>query len=199
MDGDRVRSRRPYLGLGDLPTLHRRGPCDDSYRPWPLEYMRAKTDRCKRLERWAQRLQEFTFTIQPRPGAQQKHGDALSRAPVLAEPNHHLIVLDEFPERVVLLVRSWDERVVAWPTRDGLDGPKRGGRECTPCMAVQRLAERAQAQRRGLRRRRAVAPRVAQVQQVDAASCEEADDDGCHVLLTDGEERDDADAVLIVT
>lgn len=31
----------------------------------PLEYIRSKTDRCTRLERWALRLQEFRFTIQP--------------------------------------------------------------------------------------------------------------------------------------
>ena len=136
----------------------------------PLEYIRARNDRCKRLERWALRLQEFRFTIQPRPGSRQKHVDALSQAPVPGEPNQQLIVLDEFPERVLLLVRSWDERVVAWPTSDGLEGQKRDGREYTPCMAVQGLAEKAQARRRGLRRRHAVAPRVAQVQQVDATS-----------------------------
>ena len=33
MNGDRVRRRCPYLGLGDLPTLHRRDPCEDSHRP----------------------------------------------------------------------------------------------------------------------------------------------------------------------
>ena len=85
----------------------------------PLEYIRSKTDRCKRLERWARRLQEFRFTIQPRLGAQQKHVDAISDAPIPVEANQRRIVLDEFPERVVLLVRLWDERVVAWPTRGG--------------------------------------------------------------------------------
>ena len=63
---------------------------------------------------------------------------------------------------------------------------------------MQRLAERAQAQRRGLWRRRAAAPRVAQVQQVSAAPREEVDDDGCRLLLTDGEESDDADAAPMV-
>ena len=52
----------------------------------PLEYIRAQTDRCKRMERWPLRLQEFRFIIQPRPGAQQKHVDALLRATVLPEP-----------------------------------------------------------------------------------------------------------------
>ena len=107
-------------------------------------------------------------------------------------------MLDEFPERVVLLVRSWDERVVAWSASEGPEGRKGAARECTPCVAVQRLAERAQAQRQGLRRRRAVTPRVAHVQQVDTTPCEEADDDGCQVLLTDGEESDDTDAALVV-
>ena len=59
-----------------------------------LEYMRSKTDRCKRLERWALRLQEFRFAVQPRPGAQQKHVDALSRAPIPVEPEQRPIVLD---------------------------------------------------------------------------------------------------------
>ena len=45
-----------------------------------LEYIRPKIGCCKRLERWALRLQEFRFTVQPRPGAQQKQVDALSRA-----------------------------------------------------------------------------------------------------------------------
>ena len=164
----------------------------------PLEYIRAKADRCKRLERWALGLQEFRFTIQPRPGAQQKQVDALSRAPVPAEPNPQPIVLDEFPERVDLLVQSWDERVVAWPARDGRAMQEGRGRECPPCMAVQRLAERAQAQRRRLRRRRAAVPLVAQVQQVDTTPCEEADDAGCQMLLSDGEESDDADAALVM-
>ena len=124
---------------------------------------------------------------------------ALSRSPVPAEPNQQPIVLDEFPEHVVLLVQSWDERVVAWPTRDGREGQNGRGRECTPCMIVQRLAERAQAQRRWLRRRRAAVPLVAQVQQVYTTPCEEADDDWCQVLLTDGEESDDADAACAVT
>ena len=72
----------------------------------PLGYRRSKIDRCKRLERWALRLQEFRFTVQPRPGAQQKHVDALSRGPIPVEANQQSIVLDEFPERAVLLVRS---------------------------------------------------------------------------------------------
>ena len=88
--------------------------------------------------------------------------------------------------------------MVAWPTRDGREGQKGCGRECTPCTVVQRLAERAQAQRRGLQRRRTAVPFLAQVQQVGATSGEEADDDGCQVLRTDGEESDDADAALVV-
>ena len=82
----------------------------------PFEYIRSKADRCKRLERWALRLSEFRFTIQPRPGARQKHEDALSRAPIPVEANQLPIVLDEFPERAGLLVRSLDKHDVAWPT-----------------------------------------------------------------------------------
>ena len=64
----------------------------------PLEYIHSKTDRCKRLARWALPLQEFRFTIQPRPGAQGKHVNALSRAPVPVDPDQQQpIVLDGFP------------------------------------------------------------------------------------------------------
>ena len=72
----------------------------------PLEYIRSKTDRCKRLETSALRLQEFRFTIQPRPRAQQKHVDALSRATIPVELDQQPSVLDEFPERIVVLVPS---------------------------------------------------------------------------------------------
>ena len=58
-----------------------------------------------------------------------------------------LVSLDEFPERVVLLVRSWDERVVALPAQGGPDKPERRGCELTRCTPVQRLAEKAHAQR----------------------------------------------------
>ena len=129
----------------------------------PLEYIRSKTDRYKRLERWALRLQEFRFTIQPRPGTQQKHVDALSRAPIPVEPDQRPIVLDEFPERVVLLVRSWDERVVALPTPVGPGEAERLGRALRPCTPLQRLAEKAHAQCRGLRRQRSAARRVGHV------------------------------------
>ena len=63
------------------------------------------------------------FTIQPRAGAQQKHVDALSRAPIPGKSEQQPIVLDEFPERVVPLVQSWDERVVALPTRVAQTSP----------------------------------------------------------------------------
>lgn len=75
----------------------------------PLEYIRAKTDRCKRLERWALRLQEFRFTIQPRQGSRQKHLDTLSRALILVEPGQQPVTLDEYPDRVVLFLRAWEE------------------------------------------------------------------------------------------
>ena len=164
----------------------------------PLEYIRSKIDRCKRLERWALRLQEFRFSIQPRPGAQQKHVDARSRALISVEADQQPIVLDEFSERVVLLVRSWDERIVAWPTRGDQDLPERRGRDNTSCMTVQGLAEKAHAQRQGLRCRRGAARLVGHVQEADAPTRDESEDDGCQVLLTDGEESDGADAALVV-
>ena len=83
--------------------------------------------------------------------------DALSRAPIPVEADQQPIVLDEFPEHVVLLMRSWEERVVAVPARGGQDQPERRGREGTPCMTVQHLAENAHAQRRGLHCRRGAA------------------------------------------
>ena len=158
--------------------------------------LRSQTDRCKRLERRALRLQEFRFTIQPRPGIQQKHADALSRAPIPVESDQQPILLDEFPQRVVLLVRSWDDRVVALPARGGPDKPERHGREGTPCTPVQRLAEKAHAQRRGLRRQRGAARRVGHVQRAGAQADEGPEDDGCQVVLADAEESDDADAAL---
>ena len=78
----------------------------------PLECIRSKTDRYKRLRKWALRLQEFRFAIQPRPGTSQKHVDAPLGAPIHVESTQRPIVLDEFPERVFWLVRSWDERVI---------------------------------------------------------------------------------------
>ena len=65
-------------------------------------------------------------------------------------------------------------------------------------MTVQHLAERAHAQRRGLRWRRGTARRVGHVQQADTLAREESEDDGSQVLLTNGEESDDADAALVV-
>ncbi|KAL8441265.1 hypothetical protein Emag_007321 [Eimeria magna] len=53
----------------------------------PLEYIRHNSSQCRRLERWALRLQEFRFKVIHRPGAQQKHADCLSRAP--RPPNSH--------------------------------------------------------------------------------------------------------------
>ena len=88
------------------------------------------------MEIWALRLQEFRFTIQPRLGAQQKHVDALSGAPIPPEPDQQPIVLDEFPKRVVPLVRSWDERVVTVPTPVGAGKHERSGLVATPCRAV---------------------------------------------------------------
>ena len=83
--------------------------------------------------------------------------DALSRAPIPVESDQQPIVLDEFPQRVVLLVRSWDDCVVALPAQGGPDKPERRARELIPCKTVQRLAEKAHAQLRGLGRQRGAA------------------------------------------
>ena len=141
------------MGLGDLPTVYRWCSRDDPHRQRPVR-VHTLQDRCKRLEIWALQLQEFRFTIQPRPGAQQTHVDALSRAPVPAESDQRPIALYEFPERMVLLVQAWDERVVALPTPLGPGKSERFGRAHTPCTPIQRLAEEAHAQHRGLHRQR---------------------------------------------
>ena len=160
-----------------------------------LECIHSKTHRCKGLERWALRLQEFRFTIQPRPGTQQKDVDALSR-PVGSDQQP--IVLDEVPERVVLLMRSWNERVVALPAQGGPDKPERCGREHTPCTTVKRLAKKAHAQRRELRCQRGAARHVGHIQRASTQAHRESEDDGCQVVLTDAEESDEADGALVV-
>ena len=159
----------------------------------PLDYIRAKTDRCKRLEIWALR-----FTIKPRPGAQQKHVDALSRAPIPVQPDQQPILLDEFPDRVVLLVRSWDEHVAAWSSGEDRQNSSNRGRKRNPFTSLQRFAEKAQAQRRGLMKQHAAKSFLAHTKKTGAAPGEESGEDGCQVLLTDGEESDDADAALVV-
>ena len=65
-------------------------------------------------------------------------------------------------------------------------------------MAMQRLAEKAHAQRQGLRCRRTAVRLVGHIQQADAAIGEKPEDNGCQILLTDGEESDAADAALMV-
>ena len=107
-------------------------------------------------------------------------------------------MLDDSPERAVLLVRSWDERVVALPAQGGPDKSERCGRELTPRTTVQRLAEKAHAQRRGLRRQRGDARHVGHVQRVSAQAHGESEGDGCQMLLTDAEESEEADAALVV-
>ena len=125
--------------------------------------------------------------------------DVLSPAPTQLESNQQVIVLDEFPERVVLLVRSWGERVVALPAQGSADKSECCGRELTPCTTVQRLAKKAHAQRRGLRRQCGAARHVGHVQRASTQAHEyESEDDGCQVVLTDPEESDDADAALVV-
>ncbi|KAL8436892.1 hypothetical protein ACSSS7_001394 [Eimeria intestinalis] len=58
----------------------------------PLEYIRNNSSQCRRLERWALRLQEFRFEVQHRSSAQQEHVDCLSQA--------HLQLLPDEPRSV---------------------------------------------------------------------------------------------------
>lgn len=87
-----------------------------------LEYIKFKTNKCKRLERWALRMQEFHLTIQPPPGFQLKHVHALSRAAIPVEPCQQPIELDVFYERAALLVAAWEAQ--AAPARLAAERPK---------------------------------------------------------------------------
>ncbi|KAL8435350.1 hypothetical protein Efla_006980 [Eimeria flavescens] len=69
-----------------------------------LEYIQSRKSHCRRLERWALRLQEFRFSIVHRLGSQQKDVGRLSRASVPPPPDQKPLALDEFPDRVVLAV-----------------------------------------------------------------------------------------------
>ena len=80
----------------------------------------------------------------------------------------------------------------------GPDKPERRGCELTPCTTVQRVAEKAHAQRRGVRRHRGAAQHVGHVQRASTQAHEESEDDGCQVVPTDADEIDDADAALVV-
>ena len=86
---------------------------------------------------------------------------------------------------------------MAFPAQGGPDKSERRGRELTPCT-VQRLAEKAHAQRRGLRRQRGAARHVGHVQRAGTQAHEESQDDGCQVVFTDAEEIEDADAALVM-
>ncbi|KAL8440434.1 hypothetical protein Emag_007881 [Eimeria magna] len=81
----------------------------------PLECMSSKKSQCRRHERWALRLQEFKVVVAHRPGSQQKHVDCLSRAPVPPKPDQQPLLLDEFPTRTVLHLRSHAPRRTARP------------------------------------------------------------------------------------
>ena len=107
-------------------------------------------------------------------------------------------MLDEFPERVVLLVCSWAERVIALPAQGAPDQSERRGRHLTPCTTGQLLAEKAHAPRQGLRRERGAARHVGHVQRASAQAHEQSEDDRCQVVLSDAEESDDAYAALAV-
>ena len=103
----------------------------------PSDYIGSRTDRCKRLERWALRVQGSRFSIPARPGRQQ-HVDALSRAPIPVESDQGRIVLENFPERVVLLLRSSHKRVAALPAHRGrrrqVGTPWRRAHTALPCI-----------------------------------------------------------------
>ncbi|KAL8441521.1 hypothetical protein Emed_007557 [Eimeria media] len=146
----------------------------------PLEYIHSRKSQCRRLERWALRLQEFQFDISHRPGTQQKHVDGLSRAPIPAKPDQAPLVLDEFPDRVVL-------HVCNPATPHPSSAPPRLA--CADaCAEVQRLAHRAHVEARLLR---SCVLRVAHHPEPrSSATLPPADEEELEICLTDYEDEE---------
>ncbi|KAL8441466.1 hypothetical protein Emag_007147 [Eimeria magna] len=146
----------------------------------PLEYIRHNSSQCRLLERWAVRLQEFRFKVIHRPGAQRKHVDCLSRAPLPPTPTQRPIILDEFPSRTVLHARAKHQAPAAssllW---------------CAPlCAAVNHVAHSAHRRMRLLRHRlrhmsAAVRAAGSPVQSAPSGSDDDAD---VQVCLTDSDD-----------
>ncbi|KAL8450005.1 hypothetical protein Emag_003473 [Eimeria magna] len=146
----------------------------------PLEYIRHNSSQCRRLERWALRVQEFRFKVIHRPGAQHKHVDCLSRAPVPPTPTQVPIVLDEFSSRTVLHARAKHPAPVApsllW---------------CAPlCAAANHVANSALRRMRLLRHRlRHMCAAVRAAGSPGPSAPSGSDDDAdVQVCLTDSEE-----------
>ncbi|KAL8441243.1 hypothetical protein Emag_007333 [Eimeria magna] len=81
----------------------------------PLEYIRHNSPQGRRLERWGLRLRELRFKVIHRPGAQQKHVDCLSRAPLRPNRTQRPMILDEFSCRTVLHARAEHPAAAAPP------------------------------------------------------------------------------------
>lgn len=60
-----------------------------------------KKDLCVRVARWALLLEEFTYTIEHRPGKSMVHVDALSRNPVRS-----VLIIDRSDEGVIIRLRK---------------------------------------------------------------------------------------------
>ncbi|KAL8447032.1 hypothetical protein Emed_004662 [Eimeria media] len=146
----------------------------------PLEYIHSRKSQCRRLERWALRLQEFQFDISHRPGTQQKHVDCLSRAPTPAKPDQAPLVLDEFPDRVVLHVCN------PAPPHPSSAPPRLVCADA--CAEVQRLAHRAHVEARLLR---SCVLRVAHHPEPRTpTTVPPADEEGLEICLTDYEDEE---------
>ncbi|KAL8442641.1 hypothetical protein Emag_006301 [Eimeria magna] len=145
-----------------------------------LEYIRHNSSQCRRLKRWALRLQEFRFKVIHRPGAQQEHVDCLSRAPLPPTATQRPIILDEFPSRMVLHARA-EHPVPASPSKLW----------CAPlCAAVEHVAHSAHRWMRLLRHRlRHLCAAVRAAGPPAQPSTSGSDDDGnVQVCLTDSDD-----------
>ena len=116
--------------------------------------------------------------IKPRPAAQQKHVDALSRAPLPLQPDQKPIELDVFPDRVVLHVASWKGVTVA---------PGIIRFETTtqfPGTMFHVFAARAARQRRARTRK---VPRLSLPEDGDGSPLPSDPEDSCEVFLSEDE------------
>ncbi|KAL8425993.1 hypothetical protein ACSSS7_008265 [Eimeria intestinalis] len=152
----------------------------------PLEYIRSKRSPCRRLERWALRLQEYQFDVIHRPGTHQKHVDCLSRAPLPPAEGQRPMSLDEFPDRAVLAVRAVPPPPVPLRLRPGTSSTSPRLLCERWCRWVQRRAQRAHAAARSLRAHVLTASHLP-APSPDAPS-ETADD--LEVFLTDDEQEE---------
>ena len=173
-------------------------PYIDGVHVTPLEYRRAKTDRCKRLEGGrcgcrnsglppsrGRGLSKNMWMPSRAPGSRKAQPAAHSVGRVLGTCGSVSAIVGR--TRCCMARPRWTRAPKRRYPRarpvHGSAAPRREGAGPTPWTPPASCSR---------------TTRCTGVQQVGAAPCEEAEDDGCQVLLTDGEESDDADAALVV-